>query len=95
MTSTSALTKNLEEMLLKEYGPILSDDLLRNCLGYRSLAAFRKSVSRNTVPITVFTIANRSGKFALTTDVARWLAQQKDQAIKGNNSKEINIDSGF
>lgn len=89
MNSTSELTKNLEEMLLKEYGPILSDELLRSCLGYRSLGAFRKSVSRNTVPITVFTIANRSGKFALTTDVAKWLAQQKNQVVKNNNSKEL------
>lgn len=91
MLLTSKLTKNLEEILIKEYGPILSDDLLRICLGYRSLGAFRKSVSRNTVPVTIFSIANRSGKFALTTDVAQWLAQQKLEAIKNNKSKEINM----
>ncbi len=91
MSSIATLTKVLEETLLKEYGPILSDDLLRTCLGYPTIGAFRKSVSRDTVPVTVFTIANRSGKFALTTDVAKWLAQQKHQAIKVNNSKEIDM----
>lgn len=88
MSSIIELTKNLEEMLLKEYGPILSDELLRTCLGYPTLGAFRKSVSRNTVPVTIFTIPNRSGKFALTTDVAQWLAQQKQQGIYDSNNKD-------
>ena len=91
MSSVIELTKNLEEMLLKEYGPILSDDLLRTCLGYPTIGAFRKSVSRDTVPVTIFTIPNRSGKFALTTDVAKWLAQQKHQGIINNNNKAIDM----
>lgn len=91
MSITPDFTKKLEEILLKEYGPILSGDLLSSCLGYPTIGSFRKSVSRNTVPITIFTIPNRKGKFALTIDVAKWLAQQKKQAIKDNNSKEIDM----
>ncbi|MBL4882159.1 MAG: hypothetical protein JKX82_12755 [Oleispira sp.] len=78
----SDFAESIELSLLKEYGPILSDERLANCLGYPSIGAFRKAVSRKTVPITVFSIPNRSGKFALTKDVAGWLVTQRINAMK-------------
>jgi hypothetical protein len=78
----SDFAESIELSLLKEYGPILSDERLASCLGYPSIGAFRKAISRKTVPITVFAIPNRSGKFALTKDVAGWLVSQRINAMK-------------
>ncbi|AXQ98283.1 hypothetical protein [Pseudoalteromonas piscicida] len=50
-------------------------------LGYGSGEAFRQAVSRKTVPIPVFSIDKRKGKFALTKDVARWLAKQRLERV--------------
>lgn len=62
---------------MREYGPIMTGKTLSAALGYPTLVAFRKSLSRKTVPITIFTLPNRSGKFALTKDVAEWLTIQR------------------
>ncbi|WP_205623897.1 hypothetical protein [Pseudoalteromonas rubra] len=73
-----ALALQLEQDLLGLYGsPILSGEQLRLAMGYRSVEALRQSIVRNTIPITVFTIQNRRGRYALTKDVALWLAQQR------------------
>lgn len=75
------LAISIESTLMKEYGPILSNEVLANCLGYPSLNALRKAISRETVPIKVFSIPNRSGKFALTKEVASWLASQRGNPV--------------
>jgi hypothetical protein len=71
----------LERELMNRYGPIVSNDNLRLVLGYASKEAFRQAVSRKTVPIAVFEIENRKGKFALIRDVALWLAAQRERAF--------------
>lgn len=67
----------LKETLLDRYGPVISGGDLISCLGYPSSGAFRKALSRKTAPDFIFTLKNRKGKFALTTDVAAWLARSK------------------
>lgn len=82
----------LERDLLNTYGPIVSNDTLRLVLGYKSNEAFRQALARQTVPVPVFKIENRRGKFALSKDIASWLAAQRATAtnvldnsnIKGN-----------
>ncbi len=49
----------------RDEGPAVSGD------------AFRQAVCRNSVPVPLFSIANRRGKFALAKEVASWLAQQR------------------
>jgi hypothetical protein len=71
------LAKELEQDMLALYGPTLFGKHLINALGYGSADAFRQAVSRKTVPVTVFPIEKRKGKFALTKDVAKWLAKQR------------------
>jgi len=81
------LATSIEASLMTQYGPILSNEILAICLGYPSLNAFRKSLSRETVPVKVFTIPRRSGKFALTREVAVWLASQRcNSAYKEKSS---------
>lgn len=60
--------------LLERYGPLLTGEVLRTSLGYPSQAALRQSLSRNTTPVNTFRIPGRRGRFALTLDVAQWLA---------------------
>lgn len=74
----------LNRELTSRYGPIVSNDNLRLVLGYSSMEAFRQALSRKTVPILVFEIENRRGKFALVKDVAEWLAAQRERASNGN-----------
>ncbi len=77
MGSVLELAKELEKDLLALYGPTMFGKDLYKALGYGSGDAFRQSVSRKMVPIPVFPIEKRRGKFALTKDVAYWLAKQR------------------
>lgn len=80
-THNSLLHIQLEQDLLDKYGPMMSGDNLRIALGYPSKDAFRQALVRKTLPIAVFSIEKRRGKFALTKDVATWIAEQRE---KGN-----------
>ncbi|OIQ75753.1 hypothetical protein GALL_425750 [mine drainage metagenome] len=61
------------DSLLSAYGPLVGGDTLIKLLGYRSGESFRQAQYRGTVPIDVFSIPNRKGKFAFTNDLVRWL----------------------
>lgn len=78
-TSTN-LANVLERDLLEKHGPLIANDALRLALGYQSMGAFRQALVRKTVPVPVFALENRRGKFALVKDVATWLAAQRDAA---------------
>lgn len=77
-----AFAEELEKRLEREGGPMLSGDNLRRALGFRSMEALRQAISRGTVPVPVFPLKNRRGKFAFASDVARWLAEQRFSASK-------------
>lgn len=79
----SELEKELEQDMLSLYGPILSGEKLLQSLGYVSKDAFRQSIVRETVPVSVFKIDGRRGYFALTKDVARYLAKARNKGIGG------------
>lgn len=78
---TMTLAKELEKDLLELYGPTMFGKTLIQALGYGSGDAFRQAVSRKTIPIHVFPIEKRKGKFALTKDVALWLAKQRIKTL--------------
>lgn len=67
----------LENKLYELHGPMMTGDMLYKALGYTTADAFRQAVSRKTVPVEVFSIPRRRGTFALTKDVAKWIAEQK------------------
>jgi len=74
------LASRLEGDLFDRHGPMLCGESLRAALGYRSMDAFRQAFARGTVPVPVFPIKHRRGKYALVKDVAQWLAQQRATA---------------
>lgn len=69
------LSLALERELLDRYGPLIGNKELQRALGYPSAEAFRQALAREQVPVPVFVVPQRRGKFALTSEVARWLAQ--------------------
>lgn len=69
------LAEDQERMLLHEFGPILTGERLMRTLGYPSLGSLRQAIKRRTVPVPVFPLKSRRGRYALTKDVARWLAE--------------------
>jgi len=73
--------ESLEADLTNRYGPVLSGESLRRALGYPTVDAFRQALARRTVPVPVFSIRKRRGKFALAKDVARWLVEQRATAV--------------
>lgn len=71
----------LDRELSSRHGPMMTGEPLRVALGYPSPAAFRQAVARKTTPVPVFDIEKRRGKFALTLDVAVWIAAQRARAV--------------
>jgi hypothetical protein len=77
-----SLALEIESSLMKSSGPLLTGDVLVRSLGYPSVSAFKKALQRNAVPVAVFSIPRRKGRFALSRDVAHWLAEQREQNAK-------------
>jgi len=82
------LAHSLEQDLLHRYGPVIGQDDLRQALGYTSLDAFRQALSRGLLPVPVFPIPHRRGKYALAKDIACWLAQLRLRALQSTDGKE-------
>lgn len=93
MTETSELVEelanSLEQDLLQTFGPMIYGQVLYKSLGYTSADAFRQAVSRQSVPVDTFPIEGRRGKFALTRDIAKWIARQK---IENTQSLKKEVD---
>ena len=81
----------LHEQLYCEYGPLVGGTALSRLLGYPSAAALRQAEVRNMLPVLVFGIDGRRGRFAFTEDVATWLAalrQTKSQHRERRSSQQ-------
>lgn len=78
-----SLSAVLEDELTRQHGPMMTGEPLRLALGYPSKEALRQAFVRNTIPVPVFAIKQRRGKFALTKDVAQWLASLRIGALEG------------
>lgn len=70
-TFEAAIYQNLSD----KYGELIGGKGLWKMLGYPSAEAFRQAYIRNVVPVHVFYIPNRRGKFALVRDVTAWLVK--------------------
>jgi hypothetical protein len=73
--------------LLTQSGPLTGGKDLVKALGYRSAAAFRQASQRGTLPVHVFEIPSRRGKFALTSDIINWLSDIK----KHDNERDARV----
>lgn len=84
---TNELAMAIERDLIEGRRPVIADSALSEALGYPSMAAFRQALCRKTVPIPVFSVRNRRGKYALVKDVATWLAEQRVSAEKAQQQR--------
>lgn len=87
-----SLADQLERGLEDRYGVMVTGDDLRSVLGYPSQDAFRQALSRKAVPVPVFSIDGRRGKFCLVKDVALWLAAQRERAVNVSGSPRLSLD---
>jgi hypothetical protein len=72
----STLEQRICASLIADWGYVMGGAGLRQALGFASQPALRAAISGGRLPIRTFTIAGRRGHFALTHDVATWLAAQ-------------------
>jgi hypothetical protein len=63
---------------MRQFGPVIGGSELRKVLGFRSAVTFRRAIRQGKLAVKVFELEGRRGKFALTADVARWLARVSD-----------------
>lgn len=66
--------------LSKRYGEVIGGALLSKVLGYPTMAAMKVALGRKTLSIPTFFIPGRRGRFALTSEVATWLAEHRATA---------------
>lgn len=76
----SELEDDLRRTLENRHGAAMSGKALWSSLGYRSAETFRRAAVKGDLPIPVFDIPGRRGKFALAKDVAHWLAERRASA---------------
>lgn len=81
------LTTELETVLTERYGLMLSSRVLWKLLGYPSADAWRKAIQRKTIPVPIFQIPERNGYFALSRDVAVWIAKARMSAEKNKKGE--------
>lgn len=75
------------ETLIATHGGVVGGATLWRLLGFRSADAFRKAAQRRTLPVNVFTLPHRRGRFAKTADVAVWLASLTPQTSLGKEDR--------
>lgn len=59
--------------MASRFGLLVGGRTLWKSLGYQTATAFHKAVARGTVPIPVFELPHRQGKFALAEDLDVWI----------------------
>lgn len=70
----------LESKLARRYGPLMGSAALADALGFSSVGAFRQACWRGNIGIPLFNVPGRTGRFALTQDVGRWLWALREAA---------------
>lgn len=78
--STAWGGNDLHAQMLDRYGPLIGGRDLRRVLGFQTAAALRQAAVRGVLPIPVFAIPNRKGRFALTSEVSAWIRARRDAA---------------
>jgi hypothetical protein len=73
-SDSQRVRSSIRASLEQAYGPLLKGEGLANALGYKNLASLRQAKKRNQVGVPLFELPNRKGLYALTTEVADWLA---------------------
>ena len=68
---------DFECRLISALGATVGGRALTKALGYPTQDAFRKASHRGRLPVRTFEMVGRRGRFAVTTDIAQWLWDQR------------------
>lgn len=82
------LFEQIHESLLARFGDLIGARDLWRVMGYPSQVALQRAYSRGKVDLALFEIEHRRGRFALTSEVAAWLIQQR-KSIETNVERNI------
>ncbi len=77
------------QALQDRFGMIVAGRDLVRLLGYRTPAAFRQAVHRQSLGVRTFFIRGRRGRCARTADIARWAFEQGAPLIQSAEVKSI------
>lgn len=97
----SVLAEELELRLSNLYGAVVISGVeLQKALGYSSIDALRQAILRRNIPIPIFSLEKRRGKFALVKDVALHLARERCLSIENlkeeqSNKKKLKLKNQF
>ena len=72
--------QNLKTQMIATFGPTIGGSDLYAALGFKTYSAFYRSYKRNEIGVPVFTLNGRRGWFALTEEVAEWLARNRSNS---------------
>ena len=86
--SEEELANQINADLFKQFGIMIGGADLSKVLGYRNYDAFRQAVRRETISIPLFRVPHRKGRFALTKDIATWLAKMRFTSVKSETKEE-------
>lgn len=84
-TELDIFASELEVDLKARYGLMVGTAALWRELGYASYEAFRKAKQRGRIEVPLFGVLNRRGSFALSKEIASWVAKQRCTAA-GNKA---------
>lgn len=74
LNDAEALREQLRREMEQLHGPLLGGTKLVAALGHANAASLRQARRRGCVPVPLFSLPQRRGFFALTRDIADWLA---------------------
>ena len=66
--------QQLKRDLLEANGELMTGMPLWRALGFKGERAFQRAAQRGWLPIAVFELPHRRGRYAKTRDVSEWLA---------------------
>jgi hypothetical protein len=77
LNDADVLKAQLRQEMEQVHGPLLGGTKLVAALGHANAASLRQARRRGRVPVPLFSLPQRRGFFALTRDIADWLAEAR------------------
>ena len=71
------LAQRLKQDLIEQHGMLLFGKALYHVLGFTNGDAFRQALKRGKLPVAVFELEGKRGRYALAEDIANWLASRR------------------
>tara|TARA_R110001606_G_scaffold399177_1_gene581327 strand:+ start:6992 stop:7378 length:387 start_codon:yes stop_codon:yes gene_type:complete len=71
------LAQRIKQDLIKQHGMLLFGKALYQVLGFTNGDAFRQAFKRGKLPVAVFELEGKRGRYALAEDIANWLASRR------------------